>query len=431
MTLTTEAEVPQSSWNQTQGKAEPSTRASAARLETTESQDPWTELFASIARSAAQREDDGRLPHAEVRALLARGFGALHVPRELGGGGLNYRELFALVVRLGAADANIAHIFRNHYAFVNGLLTLADRDQAEHWLRRAAQGDLFAQGVTDAVRPLNADGSVADLSRFSTTLREDEKGQFLDGQKQYATGSVYADWIAVQATSEDGSQAFSVLVSTKAEGVKVIDDWAGFGQRFTGSGTVILEQARLRSKLHLLRRDRLRPGSEYSSSLPQLFLTAVIAGIVQASFDDALQLVKTRKQNLYFAPSPTPTEDPLLLQTLGQLAANAFAARSVILHAAEALDAAAALPVVERSAANQAAALAAAQAKVVIDALGTSSATLLFDIAGASATHRGKQLDRHWRNARTIASHNPSSYKSLAIGAHLARGEPLPKQGFF
>ena len=167
------------------------------------------------------------------------------------------------------------------------------------------------------------------------------------------------------------------------------------------------------------------------SALRRGVAAAVIAGIVQASFDDALHLIKTRKQHLYFAPSPTPTEDPLLLQTLGQLAANAFAARSVILHAAEALDAAAALPVVQRSAANQAAALAAAQAKVVIDALGTTSATLLFDTAGASATHRGKQLDRHWRNARTITSHNPSSYKGLAIGAHLARGEPLPKQGFF
>lgn len=223
----------------------------------------------------------------------------------------------------------------------------------------------------------------------------------------------------------------SAVVSAHQTGVEVIDDWAGFGQRFTGSGTVILEHARVDSELHLLRRDRLRPGAEYGSSLPQLFLTAVIAGIVQASFDDALKLIQTRKQHLYFAPSPTPTEDPLLLQTLGQLAANAFAARSTILHAAEAFDHAASLPLVERSSANQVAALAAAQAKVVIDALGTTSSTLLFDIAGASATHRQRQLDRHWRNARTIASHNPSLYKGLAIGAHLARGEPLPKQGFF
>ncbi|ALM82417.1 acyl-CoA dehydrogenase family protein [Bordetella sp. N] len=394
-------------------------------------QDDWADLFDDIARTAAQREHESQLPHEQVRALLARGFGALHIPREYGGAGLSYRELFALIVRLGAADANVAHIFRNHYGFVNSLLSLADEGQAAHWLTRAGQGELFANGVTDAVRPLNADGSVADLSRFSTTLHEDEQGQFLDGRKQYATGSVYADWLAIQATRPDGTQTVTAVVPARQAGVKVIDDWAGFGQRFTGSGTVILDRARLESELQVLQRDRLRPGAEYGSSLPQLFLTAVIAGIVQASYDEALHLIKTRKQHLYFAPSPTPTEDPLLLHTLGQLAANAFAARAAILHAAEAFDAAAALPIAQRTAANQAASLAAAQAKVVVDALGTTSATLLFDIAGASATHRERQLDRHWRNARTIASHNPSLYKALAIGAHLARGEPLPKQGFF
>lgn len=431
MTSITGTEISQRSRSESATAHEHSINASSALATAEVSQDAWTGLFATIAATAAQREKEGRLPHAEVKALLAQGFGALHVPREFGGAGLSYRELFTLIVRLGAADANIAHIFRNHYGFINGLLTLDDSAQAAHWLTRAARGDLFANGVTDAVRPVNADGSVADLSRFSTTLREDGQGHFLEGKKQYATGSVYADWLVIQATTEDGSKTFSAVVSARQAGVEVIDDWAGFGQRFTGSGTVILDHARLDSALHLLRRERLRPGTEYGSSLPQLFLTAVIAGIVQASFDDALQLIKTRKQHLYFAPSSSPTEDPLLLQTLGQLAANAFAARSIILHAAEAFDAAAALPIAQRSTANQTAALAAAQAKVVIDALGTTSATLLFDIAGASATHRDRQLDRHWRNARTIASHNPSLYKGLAIGAYLARGEPLPKQGFF
>lgn len=393
--------------------------------------DPWDELFSHIANTAVQREDKNILPHAEVRALLDRGFGALHIPKRLGGGGLSYRQLFSLIVRLGAADANIAHIFRNHYGFVNSLLTLADQGKAEHWLRRAAQGELFANGVTDAIRPRDTDGKVADLSRFNTILRRDNQGLILEGKKQYATGSVYADWLAIQATREDGSQTVTAVVAAQQAGVKVVDDWAGFGQRFTASGTVILDNVRLDDDLHVLHRDRLRPGSEYSSSLPQLFLTAVIAGIVQASFDDALALVKSRTQHLYFAPSSSPTEDPLLLHALGQLASQAFAARSVVLHAAESFDAAAALEPANRSDANHAAALASAQAKVSVDAFGHAATTQLFDLGGASATHRHRQLDRHWRNARTIASHNPSLYKALAVGAYLARGEPLPKQGFF
>ena len=77
------------------------------------------------------------------------------------------------------------------------------------------------------------------------------------------------------------------------------------------------------------------------------------------------------------------------------------------------------------------AALAAAKAKVVVDELAIRSAGLLFDAGGASATKRSANLDRHWRNARTLASHNPSSYKARAIGDYEINGTPLPSKGFF
>jgi alkylation response protein AidB-like acyl-CoA dehydrogenase/rhodanese-related sulfurtransferase len=394
-------------------------------------EDQWSALFRQIAASASAHENEGSLPRTAVRSLLERGFGALILPREIGGGGLSYRELFALVVRLAAADANVAHIFRNHYGFVNGLLTQPDRAKADHWLQRVASGELFAAAVTDAVRPINSDGRIADLGRFSTTLRQDGQTLTLDGSKQYATGSIYADWLTIQATRDDGSETVTAIVRANAPGVEVIDDWAGFGQRFTGSGTVNIKQVHLDSDTQILQQVRSRPGAEYISTLPQLFLTAVIAGIIRASFNEALALLKRRKQHLYFAPTGTPTEDPLLLQTLGQLSANAYAAKSIILHAAEAFDHAASLPLELRSAANHAAAVSAAQAKITIDALGPACATQLFDIGGASATHRAQQLDRLWRNARTISTHNPASYKAMVIGAFFARGEPLPKQGFF
>ena len=41
---------------------------------------------------------------------------------------------------------------------------------------------------------------------------------------------------------------------------------------------------------------------------------------------------------------------------------------------------------------------------------------------GASATDRGLGLDRHWRNARTIASHNPVLYKARNIGDYSVNG---------
>ena len=66
-----------------------------------------------------------------------------------------------------------------------------------------------------------------------------------------------------------------------------------------------------------------------------------------------------------------------------------------------------------------------------VSLLALRSATALFDVGGASAAVRDKNLDRHWRNARTLASHNPASYKARAIGALELHGTKLPDLGFF
>ncbi|NED68239.1 acyl-CoA dehydrogenase, partial [Streptomyces sp. SID10244] len=59
------------------------------------------------------------------------------------------------------------------------------------------------------------------------------------------------------------------------------------------------------------------------------------------------------------------------------------------------------------------------------------AATDLFDIGGASSASRSKNLDRHWRNIRTVTLHNPTSYKAIALGDRLVNGTPLPANGYF
>jgi len=55
----------------------------------------------------------------------------------------------------------------------------------------------------------------------------------------------------------------------------------------------------------------------------------------------------------------------------------------------------------------------------------------LFDVGGASATKKVTNFDRHWRNARTLSSHNPTTYKARSIGQYEISGTPLPAKGFF
>jgi hypothetical protein len=67
-----------------------------------------------------------------------------------------------------------------------------------------------------------------------------ENGQyFLNGEKFYSTGTSFADWLAIRALHPEGYTVLAI-VDRHAEGVEVINDWNGFGQRTTASGTVKL-----------------------------------------------------------------------------------------------------------------------------------------------------------------------------------------------
>ena len=46
----------------------------------------------------------------------------------------------------------------------------------------------------------------------------------------------------------------------------------------------------------------------------------------------------------------------------------------------------------------------------------------LFDALGASSTRSSCNMDRHWRNARTIATHNPAIYKARIVGDYEING---------
>ena len=69
---------------------------------------------------------------------------------------------------------------------------------------------------------------------------EDGDGFRISGVKHYSTGSLFADWILVSAVTPEGRRA-RVTVGRHDAGVDVRDDWDGFGQTLTGSGTTVLE----------------------------------------------------------------------------------------------------------------------------------------------------------------------------------------------
>lgn len=390
-----------------------------------------TDLLQRITEGAAERDARRDLPHALIEEIKATGFGARRLAREHGGGGATLEETLDAAITLAEADPNIAHIWRNHHVAIERILNVPSRHPLIAQLRaRVVAGDLIGAANTELNHP-QIGGSDPFFSRL---VRDgDGDGYVLNGKKFYSTGALFSNWIYIPVSLEDGTRVIAVTPRERP-GLDTVDDWYGMGQRLTGSGTTLLDNVKVAANEVLLPTDIPAKQAVFGSTIAQLFLTSVIAGIVAAVARDAGKLLGKRKRNYYYAPSPVAAQDPLLLAALGEREADAFAVRAIVLAAARVADEA--FAALQRQDANldgylEAAASAAAKAKITVDRIAHHAATALFDIAGASATLANTNLDRHWRNIRTISAHNQSSHKAYALGNRHVNSVPLPTLGFF
>ena len=172
----------------------------------------------------------------------------------------------------------------------------------------------------------------------------------------------------------------------------------------------------------------------YFATIPQLYVTAINAGILQAVVNDAGALVHRRPRSFYHAVADVAAQDPLIQQVIGELSARAFAGEAIVLAAAQALDELLEQAPLGPDRAKEAslnASLQAAKAKLVVDDLVLKSTSQMFEVGGASSAKRSENLDRHWRNARTLASHNPSIFKARVLGDYELNGTLPPNLAFF
>ena len=370
----------------------------------------------AIAEGAAARDLARELPAAEVAALRRAGLTRARLPRDRGGLGLGWRDLARLLIAVAEADANVPQILRGHLALVEQTLTTADRSFAERWSDRIALGEIAGNAWSEA--------SGSTTARASTELHEDADGTLrISGRKYYTTGSIFAEWTDTVAHRPADGVDVAALVRLDQPGVRVHDDWDGFGQRLTGTGTIEFDGAVVDPGDVLPVADRFG----YQTALYQLVLLAVLAGIAHAAVRDAAAAVRARTRVYSHGTASRVRDDPQIQGLIGELSASAFAVEAAVLAVADAVEDAARAAVGARdalggeasAAAREAAGLAeirAAQAQSFVTAEVQRLTSRLFDALGASATSREAGLDRHWRNARTVSSHNPVLYKQRWIG---------------
>ncbi|MGD0560057.1 MAG: acyl-CoA dehydrogenase family protein [Streptosporangiaceae bacterium] len=378
-------------------------------------------ILERLAATARNREEVRDYAFDDVRALADAGIALVGIDQADGGAGGTLREVVEVIIDIARADSNVAQALRSSFLIANQVASREDLAHRARTLQRLRDRDLFAG--TSNERTGGPSGAV------NTIARREPGGWVINGEKYYSTGGLYAAWFSAQAKTEDGT-VIRFTVPVHREGVERLDDFDAVGQRLTASGTTRLTNVRV-SDDEVIIAGEPAPGNPWQGSFAQLYLAAVQAGIAARAFDDAVGFVRAKARPIKHSTADKSVHDPYVRHTVGEIAGHAQAARAVVLLAAEILGTVRGLSGAEARRAGAAAAVEVAQAGAVAIANALKAAELLFDVGGGSITSRELGFDRHWRNARTAANHNPRQWKLAVAGAYHLTGEEPPTTGLF
>lgn len=371
------------------------------------------ELADAARQQASRRDQQRKLPWAEIEQFTRSGLGSISIPKAFGGPEVSFQTIAEVFRVISAADPALGQIPQNQFGMIQLLRLTATEAQ---------QAALF-RSVLDGWRIGNAgpERGTKDTLTLKARITRDGERYRISGEKFYSTGALFAHWVAVKALDEEGRQRLA-FVRRGSPGLRIVDDWSGFGQRTTASGTVLLDQVPVDAELVVDNwRQREVPNTQGAAS--QLIQAAIDAGIAEAAIDDAIAFVREKSRPWIEAKVDRASDDPYVIADIGRLKLELHAAEALLRKAAQVLDEVNAGPVDEASAAR--ASIAVAEAKVLTTEVALQASEKLFELAGSRATLAEFNLDRHWRNARVHTLHDPVRWKYHAVGAwHLNGTRP-------
>lgn len=366
---------------------------------------------ADFALEERNKRDQNRiLPTEQINQFSQKGLGGIRIPKQYGGAFVSNKSLAHVFRILSKADANVGQIPQNQFGLLNFINITGSETQKQFIYSEILAGKRIANGGPEK--------NSKDTKAIQTTLTLENGQYFLNGEKFYSTGTSFADWLAIRALHPDDYTVLAI-VDRHASGVEVINDWNGFGQRTTASGTVKLRNVVVDPALFFDERiiaDTPNVRGAYS----QLLQVAIDVGIAEAAFDDTLSSIR-KARPIIDAGVEKASEEHYTLQEVGKLNILLDAAILLLDDAAEYLDE---LDQIAEISAEQAAraSILVAEAKIYANDAALHISEKLLELGGSRASLSQHNLDQHWRNARVHTLHDPVRWKFHAIGDYYLNG---------
>lgn len=356
------------------------------------------ELAQEFAKEASLRDQKRRLPLQEIQKYSQSGLWAINIPKAFGGAQVKYRTLAEVVKIISSVDSSLGQIVQNHWAFVEHLRLDATPEQQKFFFELILKGIRLGNAFSE-----KGSKTVADLT---TKIHKTEQGYEINGEKFFATGALLAHWIPIVAVDAQG-RSFAAIVPRDTTGVEIINDWSGFGQWTTASGTVRLQNVFAREEYVIpVYQAFERPTP--AGAISQFIQAAVDAGIARGAIQETIQYVRQHSRPWIDSGLEKATDDPYTIANIGDLKIRLRAAEA---HVAEAT-------------------LLVAETKVLTTEIALLATNKLFELSGTRSTLSELNLDRHWRNARTHTLHDPVRWKLHLVGNYYLNGVELPRHAW-
>ncbi|MBK5646408.1 MAG: SfnB family sulfur acquisition oxidoreductase [Acinetobacter sp.] len=364
--------------------------------------------FALVERNI--RDQQRILPVDVIQELSLKGLGGIRIAKKYGGAQVSNKTLAHVFRILSKADASVGQIPQNQFGLLNAIEHIANEQQKQFIYTEILNGKRLSNGGPER--------NTKDTRTIETRLEQINGQYLLNGEKFYSTGSYFADWLAIRAIHPDGHIVLTII-DAKADGVEIVDDWDGFGQRTTASGTVRLKNVVVHPDL-IMDEKSLADASKYRGAYSQLIQVAIDVGIAEAAFADTLSAIH-KARPIIDANVDKASFEAYTLQEVGKL--NILLDASILLldEAAEYLDQLDSQDIVSPEQASKAS-IIVAEAKVYANDAALLISEKLLELGGSRSSLETHNLDQHWRNARVHTLHDPVRWKLHAIGNYYLNG---------
>lgn len=366
-------------------------------------------------KTAVERDAQRILPYTEIDALSQSGLWAITVPKQYGGAEVSSHTVAKVIALLSVADGSIGQIPQNHFYALEVLRNTGTEAQKQRLYGEVLNGTRFGNAL--------AEFKTKTSTHKQTNIRPYENGYLIQGEKFYCTGSLFAHRIPTLVL-DDAGREYLAFVKSGSQGLKLVDDWSGFGQKTTGSGTVKFDQVFVDAD-DVIPFDTAFLQPTLVGPFAQIMHASIEVGIARAAFEESLQRVHQARPWID-SQVETANQDPLTIYELGRIAVDVRASEVLLKQAAQSIDAAK-IETTPESIAKASIDVAKVRAHSTDIALKASSK--LIELAGSRGSQSQDGLDRFWRNARVHTLHDAARWKYYFIGNYVLNGVLPPRRG--